>query len=160
MELCHETGDDRAADAGVTLSTAREPEGEVVMDQPLSEKTLERACQPRHYGPIAPCDGHARITGPCGDTMEFWIRVREGRLVAVGFTTTGCGTSRAAGSMTAELAMAQALEVAQELDDVDVLDALGGLPSESRHCAVLATSTLLAAIDDALAREVPGFPGK
>jgi nitrogen fixation NifU-like protein len=88
--------------------------------------------------------------------MEFWIRMQQGRLVAIGFTTTGCGTSRAAGSMTAELAMGQTLETAEELDDLDVLDALGGLPAESRHCALLATNTLLAAIDDALAREVHG----
>lgn len=124
--------------------------------QELSEAVRERACQPRHYGPISPCDGHARITGPCGDTMEFWIRMQQGHLVAIGFTTTGCGTSRAAGSMTAELAMGQTLETVQELDDRDVLDALGGLPAESRHCALLATNTLLAAIDDALAREVHG----
>ena len=30
----------------------------------------------------------------------------------------------------------------------DILEALGGLPEESRHCALLASSTLRAAIDD------------
>ncbi len=42
-----------------------------------SEETTSRAFD----GPLAHFNGHARITGPCGDTMEFWIRV-DGQLVA------------------------------------------------------------------------------
>ena len=121
-------------------------------EQRLSAAVLDHAKQPRHYGPIQPCDGHGRITGPCGDTMEFWIRVREGRIAAIGFTTTGCGTSRAAGSMTTELALDKTLEQAEEIDEVDVNEALSGLPAASRHCALLATDTLLSAIGDALGR--------
>ena len=120
----------------------------------LSAAVRDRAQQPRNYGAIRPCDGHAMTTGACGDTMEFWIRVREGRIVAIGFTTTGCGTSRAAGSMATELALGKTLEEAEEIDEVDVEEALDGLPAASRHCALLATDTLLTAIGDALGRSV------
>jgi nitrogen fixation NifU-like protein len=34
----------------------------------------------------------------------------------------------------------------------DILDALGGLPEEVKHCALLAARTLKAACDDYLAR--------
>jgi len=81
--------------------------------------------------------------------MEFWVRVLDGQLSAIGFTTNGCGSSRAAGSMTAELALGKTLERALELDEMDVLQALGGLPAPSQHCAVLATETLMAALEDA-----------
>ena len=29
------------------------------------------AAHPRNHGPLKDFDGHAGITGPCGDTMEF-----------------------------------------------------------------------------------------
>jgi nitrogen fixation NifU-like protein len=119
----------------------------------LSTVARDHADRPRNYGPVDPCDGHARITGACGDTMEFWLRLRNGHIEAIGFTTTGCGTSRAAGSMTSELARGQSLEKAEEIDEVEVLEALGGLPVRSQHCALLATNTLLAAIEDACDRE-------
>jgi nitrogen fixation NifU-like protein len=115
----------------------------------LSPIVRDRAHQPRNYGPLYPCDGHAQVTGPCGDTMEFWIRVYESRIVAIGFTTTGCGTSRAAGSMATELALGQSLERASCIEQADILQALAGLPAESEHCALLASSTLKAAVGDA-----------
>ena len=33
---------------------------------------------PCFFGPMDDADGHARITGPCGDTMEYWIKVENG----------------------------------------------------------------------------------
>jgi nitrogen fixation NifU-like protein len=42
------------------------------------------------------------------------------------------------------------IEEALKMSQQDVLDALGGLPDESRHCALLAANTLKAAIRDYL----------
>ena len=114
----------------------------------VSSQALERFVQPRNYGPLEQFDGHARITGPCGDTMEFWLQVREGHIVEASFTTDGCGPSRAAGSMVTELAMGRPLTEAARLEQSDVLAALGGLPRDSEHCALLAANTLKAAIAD------------
>jgi len=112
----------------------------------------ERYEQPRNYGPLAEWNGHARITGPCGDTMEIWLQVAEQRIVQIGFTTTGCGPSRAAGSMATELAAGRAIGEAAQIDQPEILAALGGLPKESEHCALLASNTLKAAIRDYVSR--------
>lgn len=102
---------------------------------------------PQNYGPLTKFDGHGRITGPCGDTMEFWVAVREGKVERVTFVTDGCGSSRACGSMTAALAQGKRLEEAAALRQRDILEALGDdFPEE--HCALLATNTLRAACDD------------
>ena len=53
----------------------------------VSSQALERFERPRNYGPLESFDGHARITGPCGDTMEFWLQVREGRIREASFTS-------------------------------------------------------------------------
>jgi nitrogen fixation NifU-like protein len=39
------------------------------------------------------------------------------------------------------------------IDEKAVLDALGGLPEESRHCAKLAADTLRMALEDYVTRE-------
>jgi nitrogen fixation protein NifU and related proteins len=114
----------------------------------ISPQAMERFKRPRHQGPLASFNGHARITGPCGDTMEIWIRVSAQRIVEVGFSTTGCGSSRAAGSGATELALGKPLTEAVNIDQAEILALLGGLPQKSEHCALLAANTLQAAIQD------------
>ena len=120
----------------------------------VSPQAAERSDNPRNYGPLEKWNGHARITGPCGDTMEFWVQVEEKRIIRAGFTTTGCGPSRAAGSMATELAVNRPLREAGFIEQADILEALGGLPKDSEHCALLASNTLKAAIRDYLSRSM------
>lgn len=113
----------------------------------LSPVALEHADTPRNMGPLDEFDGYASITGPCGDTMDFWIAVRDGVVERIGFTTDGCGSSRACGSMATTLAEGRTLEEVSILRDIDVLAALGDFPESSSHCAQLAVGTLRAACD-------------
>jgi nitrogen fixation NifU-like protein len=113
----------------------------------LSAAARQRADNPNFYGELRSHDGHAKITGSCGDTIEMWVRVHENQIVDIGFTTTGCGSSRAAGSMATELALGKTLSAAEKIEPTDILRALGGLPARSEHCALLAATTLRAAIE-------------
>jgi len=116
----------------------------------FSAAARDHAVNPRHHGTLEVFDGHARITGPCGDTMEFWLTVRNDKVDKVSFITDGCGPSLASGSMAACLAEGKRVEDAASLRQQDVLEALGGLPQESEHCALLAANTLKAACLDCL----------
>lgn len=119
-------------------------------DGTYSATVLDHIREPRNAGSMANADGHAMITGPCGDTMSVWLRVRDGLITDASFWTDGCGTTIAAGSMATELArgrrVAQALSISQQ----EILDALEGLPEDSVHCALLAANTLRAAVRDYL----------
>jgi Mrp family chromosome partitioning ATPase len=114
----------------------------------FSATARDHAVRPRHHGPLEVFDGHARITGPCGDTMEFWLLARNGKVDKVSFITDGCGPSLACGSMAACLVEGKRIEDAAGLRQQDILEALGGLPEESEHCALLAAGTLKAACED------------
>jgi nitrogen fixation NifU-like protein len=118
----------------------------------LSKTASQHANHPCNYGPLSDSDGYATITGPCGDTMEFWLRVQAGKITGIRFTTTGCGSSRAAGSMATQLVQGQTLWQARDIQQADILNALDGLPREAEHCALLAANTLKAAIADAMQR--------
>jgi nitrogen fixation NifU-like protein len=115
-----------------------------------SETVIAHLREPRNVGAIPKADGQATVTGPCGDTMAIWLRVHHDRIQQATFWTDGCGTTIAAGSMITELVkgkgVGQALGVAQQ----HVLDALGGLPEDSVHCALLAANTMHAAVRDYL----------
>ncbi len=116
-----------------------------------SETVIDHAMHPRNLGEMQIFDGFARITGPCGDTMEVWLKVRDNKITDIAFMTDGCGTSIASGSMMTELAKGRGINVAIRICQQDVLEALGGLPEESQHCALLAADTLKAAIRDCIA---------
>ena len=116
-----------------------------------TEVVIDHAQNPRNVGSIPDADGFASVTGPCGDTMEIWLKVQNGAIKQATFWTDGCGTSIAAGSMVTELAKDKAITNALRITQQDVLDALGGLPEDSIHCALLAANTLKEAAKDYLA---------
>ena len=128
---------------------AEELQKEVWAD--YSSVVIDHAQNPRNVGSIPDADGFASVTGPCGDTMEIWLRVRDSAIKEATFWTDGCGTAIAAGSMVTELAKGKAVNEALRITQQDVLDALGGLPEDSVHCALLAANTLKEAISDYLA---------
>jgi nitrogen fixation NifU-like protein len=115
-----------------------------------SETVIDHSMNPRNVGNLEDADGFARVTGPCGDSMEMWLRVKDGTIAQATFYTDGCGTSIASGSMVTEMAKGKSISEAQKTTQRDVLNALGGLPQESEHCSLLAANTLKAAIRDYL----------
>lgn len=119
----------------------------------LSSIARDHATNPRNQGPLKKFDGNARITGPCGDTMEFWLTASDGNIEQISFITDGCGPSLACGSMATTLAHGKRIKDAAVLGQQDILNALGGLPPDSEHCALLASNTLKAACDDCLNRQ-------
>jgi nitrogen fixation NifU-like protein len=115
-----------------------------------SEKVIERWLNPRNRGKVRNADGIAKIKGPCGDTMQVSFKVKNHRISEIRFTTSGCATSIASGSMATELAKGKKIEEAVKISQEMILDALDGLPEESVHCALLASNTLKEAIKDYL----------
>jgi nitrogen fixation NifU-like protein len=118
-----------------------------------SETTIDHFMNPRNLGDMDDADGFGRVSGSCGDTMEIWLKVRNGAIAEATFMTDGCGSSIASGSMVTELVRGRSVNEARRISQQDVLNALGGLPEESEHCALLAADTLKEAIRDYLVME-------
>ncbi|MBN1594728.1 P-loop NTPase [candidate division FCPU426 bacterium] len=118
----------------------------------MSPIAQDHALHPRNNGPLWNYNGHARITGPCGTMMEFWVAVEQDKIKRSSFSTDGCGPSLASGSMATCLVQDKRVEDAVFVQAKDLLEALGGLPKEHEHCALLAANTLKAACEDWLDR--------
>ena len=112
----------------------------------FSVKALRAALYPRHLGKMDQPDGYAHAHGSCGDLMTFYLRVKDGRITKITFTTDGCDATIASGEMLASIVAGLALEEAERVTPDDLLRALDGLPPNHVHCADLAVMTLREAI--------------
>jgi nitrogen fixation NifU-like protein len=112
-----------------------------------SEKVLEHLENPRNAGEMADASARGEATNPvCGDLLNLYLRVKDGKITAASFQVKGCPPSIAAGSVLTELITGLSLEEAKRLAPQDITIALAGLPRNKEHCSVLAIDALRTAI--------------
>jgi nitrogen fixation NifU-like protein len=109
---------------------------------------------PLYMGPMPEADACGRVTGTCGDTIQVFLRIVDGRVAAASFTTDGCGPSAICGSFAAELSLGQKIEDLADFAGEAILARTGGLPEDDRHCAFLSAAAVRAAVDDYMGRQV------
>lgn len=119
---------------------------------------FERWLKPLFVGVMPDPDGYGRVTGKCGDTMEIFLRFDRDRVKEATFQVDGCGSSTVCGSFAVELALGKFPEELVEVTGEKILDVLGGLPEEERHCAFLAADTLQEAMNDYMIRQARRQP--
>lgn len=112
----------------------------------LGEKGFHRWRNPRFNGKIGNPDGHARLRGGCGDTMEIFLKFEDNRVKTASYLTDGCASSAICGSFTAELALGKDPDELTGITADAVLEAVGRLPDEDLHCTTLAAATLQEAL--------------
>ena len=91
---------------GMGLSKDRIPNFEELQQKVIqnlretySDEVINHFLNPRNLGSFSSADGFARVTGPCGDTMEIYLKVEDGRVASAAFQTDGCIATIASGSM-------------------------------------------------------------
>ncbi len=110
---------------------------------------IKRFTHPKFMKVIKNPDGYARVGSEiCGDEMEYYIKVKDGKINKIGFKTFGCAASIATSDMLAELSIGKTLDEAKKIAEEGVIKKLKGLPQVKFHCANLATKALRAAIDN------------
>lgn len=127
---------------------------EQIMEQirkTYSEMVIDHWQNPRNFNKIENPDGYAKVKGPCGDTMEMFLNIKDEKIIECAFQTDGCGTTVACGSVATGLALNKSFTQALALVSADeILKKLGGLPESDVHCAQLAAETLRRALADFL----------
>lgn len=95
----------------------------------------------------------AWVTGPCGDTMEFYLVIDEDVIEQVKYHTDGCEYTRLCGTAVARLVKGRSLREAIAISAKQVLEELPELPPGNRHCAILAVSTFYRAVGEFWVRQ-------
>lgn len=85
-------------------------------------------------------------TGPCEDTMEFYLVIEDDVIRKARYYTDGCEFTRLCARTVAQYIEGKTLTKALSINAKHVLDELPQLPPEHRHCAILAVLTFYKAI--------------
>lgn len=115
-----------------------------------SHDVIREFRNPANIGRLSDADGASAIRGSCGDTMEIFIKQRDGKISKCTFFTDGCGATIACGSRLTKLIEDRSLEYANTICPEDLIESLGGLPEDHIHCAELAIMALKECISDCM----------
>ncbi|HQT96581.1 MAG: Fe-S cluster assembly scaffold protein NifU [Desulfobacteria bacterium] len=116
---------------------------------PYSEKVMDHFMNPRNVGEIDGADGVGEVGNPaCGDMMRLYLKIEEGRVRDAKFRTFGCGAAIASSSMLTEMIKGKTVDEARAITNLQVAEALDGLPAVKIHCSVMAEQAVKSALDD------------
>jgi len=119
---------------------------ELLKTSGYSDRAIEYYENHLNVGIIENPDAHCIFTGPCGDTMEFFLQISD-VITNAKFQAIGCAGSFASGSALCEMIIGKTLTDCEKLDQDDILNHLGPMPQQKVHCAQLAILTLRKAIE-------------
>ena len=114
---------------------------------------FQRWRKPLYMGAMDNPDGHGRVTGTCGDTMQIFLKFDNEKVKAASFKTDGCGSSTICGSFAAELALGRSPDEILNISGESILEKAGGLPEEDHHCAFLSADALHEALSDYMIKQ-------
>ena len=118
-------------------------------DKSYNDTLLEHFMFPRNVGVMNDADGEGTCGDPgCGDALTLYIKVKNDVIEDISFMVFGCPAAIATSSMTTELIKGKTVEEALKLTEVDIAEALGGMPENKMHCSNLGAKALKNAIND------------
>ena len=80
------------------------------------EVILDHNKRPRNFGRLEVADHHAHGNNPlCGDRLEIFLTIEDGRVVDVTFEGSGCAISTASASIMTDTVKGRTLEEVQQL---------------------------------------------
>jgi nitrogen fixation NifU-like protein len=113
-----------------------------------SVQYLEMAFDTGNNEMIHDPDGYGKRTGECGDTVEFFIKEKDGRLEAISFIAHGCLNTTACCNTVIFFARGKTIDQAWEIIPEQIVAYLQTLPPDHEHCAQLAVGGLYLALSD------------
>jgi nitrogen fixation protein NifU and related proteins len=102
-----------------------------------SEKLIDYGTSLDNARPLEKYDGHGRLTADdCGDVVEIWLRVRDGRIEEATFQTTGCLPTYASAAAATAMAKGRPIRECLQITQRAIIEELGGMPEKDHHCAL------------------------
>jgi NifU-like protein involved in Fe-S cluster formation len=115
---------------------------ELLKKSGYSDKAIKYYIDKINVGDIKDSDAHFAYTGPCGDTMEIFLTIKDDKIEDAKFQAIGCAGAFSSGSALTEMIKGKTLEQALKFDEMDIMDYLGEIPEQKIHCAILTVRTL------------------
>lgn len=111
-----------------------------------STKAIEYYLNKVNVGVIETPSVHSAYTGPCGDTLEVYLKIKSNVIEDAKFQAIGCAGAFSSGSALMEMVRGKTLEEAKKMTQEDIINFLGGLPKQKLQCTCLAKRALQMAL--------------
>ncbi len=112
-----------------------------------SDRAIEYYENHLNVGRIENPDVQYIFTGPCGDTMELFLKITSNVITEAKFQAIGCAGTFTSGSALTKMINGKTLKDCEKLDENDIQKHLSAIPQQKVHCARLAILTLKKAIE-------------
>ena len=114
-----------------------------------NEKVMEIFKNPKNVGTLRGANAKGRVgNAACGDIMEIYMIIEDEVIKDAKFKTFGCAAAIVSTSVATELIKGKTIDEALQVTNKQILDILGGLPTQKIHCSVLAEEAIESAIED------------
>lgn len=114
-----------------------------------SERLIQEFRNPQNVGEMEAPDGFATHNSEaCGDYLELYLRIENGKILDAKFKTFGCAAAIASSSVLTRMVIGRTLEEAEKITKEDVIQALDGMPEPKVHCSLLAVDALRKALEN------------
>ena len=100
--------------------------------------------------PAKAVDGRGKRSSDCGDTIEFFLNLKNDKVTDLRFQIRGCNNTLAAAQAAATLVAGKDIKEAMRLAAPEEIDAEANLPEPNKHCANLASDALKEALRNAV----------
>lgn len=111
-----------------------------------SKEAIDLFLKKKHYGVIKHAQGYGKFTGPCGNSMEIYMKIKDDEIYDAKFETDGSEATFICGSIVTSLSIGRKIQDVMTITSQDILNKLGGLPKKNEHCSSLAENTLKQAL--------------
>jgi nitrogen fixation NifU-like protein len=130
------------------LSNNTENIRELLANSGYADEAIMYFLNRTNMGMLSDADQVSELTGPCGDTMKIYLKMKEERIEDAKIQVLGCPGAVASAMAAMDLIKGKTLEEARSLKDRDIFRMLGDLPDQKQHCIRLTVKTLQKAIDE------------
>ena len=120
---------------------------ELLVKSGYSEKAIEYYQKKVNVGQMENPTVHSSYTGPCGNTMEIFLKIESNIISNAKFQAVGCAGTFSSGAALIDLVKGRGLEEAEKVSEANIIKLLGGMPEQKIHCVTLAIRTLQEAIE-------------
>ena len=105
-----------------------------------SDKAIDYYENNLNVGKIENPEAHFAYTGPCGDTVELFLKISD-VITDAKFQVIGCVGTFIFGSALTKIIIGKKVEDCEDFDEGDLLKHIGEVPEPKKHCARLVALT-------------------
>jgi len=113
-----------------------------------SEKFLEMAFDNQRSERVENPDGYGFRKGDCGDSVAFYLTMKNSNLEFVSYDVNGCVNTNACAATISRLTEGKSIDEAWDLTPEKIVDFLETLPEHEMHCAELTAGAFFLALKD------------